>query len=156
MGIEGLWGLLFYGITLPIITFIPCNFGSSACVVSQSSFPYLERPEQYFIEAGQNGSLIAFIIIGIFSIALFNLCGVSVTKYINALARSLADVTRTVLIWLIGIIVTVTAGRYYPNYDWELTSAGAIIVQFVGFIVLVFGNLIYNKIIKIKIFMDED
>lgn len=108
------------------------------------------------MEAGHNGSLIAFIIIGIFSIALFNLCGVSVTKYINALARSLADVTRTVLIWLIGIIVTVTAGAYYPNYNWELTSAGAIIVQFVGFVVLVFGNLIYNKIIKIKIFMGDD
>ena len=60
------------------------------------------------------------------------------------------------LIWLIGIIVTVTAGKYYPNYNWELTSAGAIIVQFIGFVVLVFGNLIYNKIIKIKFFVGDD
>lgn len=73
------------------------------------------------------------------------------TKYINALARSLADVTRTVLIWLVGILVTVTAGKYYPNYKWELVSVGAILLQLLGFLILVFGNLIYNKIIKIPI-----
>ena len=123
---------------------------------SQKSFPFLERPEQYFIEAGHNWSLIVFIIIGIFSIALFNLCGVSVTKYINALARSLADVTRTVVIWLVGIIVTLTAGSNYPNYRWELTGAAPIIMQFFGFAVLVFGNLIYNRIIKIKVFTGPD
>jgi hypothetical protein len=44
VGIEGLWGLLFYAITLPAITFIPCNFGMSACVMSQTSFAFLERP----------------------------------------------------------------------------------------------------------------
>ena len=71
------------------------------------------------------------------------------TKYINALARSLADVTRTAVIWIIGIIVTVTAGVNYPNYVWELVSPGAIILQFIGFVILVFGNLIYNKILKI-------
>jgi hypothetical protein len=44
--------------------------------------------------------------------------GVTVTKYINALARSLGDVTRTILVWIIGIIITVTLGANRPNYRW--------------------------------------
>lgn len=80
--------------------------------------PFLERPERYFAEIGSNGGLLFFVILGVFSIATFNICGVTVTKYINALARSIGDVTRTVLVWIIGIIVTVTAGTNHPNLKW--------------------------------------
>lgn len=52
----------------------------------------------------------------------------TVTKYINALARSIGDVTRTVLVWMIGIIITVTAGSTRPNFKWELVEVGAILV----------------------------
>ena len=55
---------------------------------------------------------------GIVSIASFNIIGVSITKYINALARSVADVVRTIIVWIVGIIVTVSAGANYPNYSW--------------------------------------
>lgn len=72
----------------------------------------------YFSEIGSNGSLLFFVILGIFSIALFNISGVTVTKYINALTRSICDVTRTVLIWAVGIIVTITAGVTRPNFQW--------------------------------------
>ncbi len=55
---------------------------------------------------------------GVFSIATFNITGVTVTKYINALARSIGDVTRTILVWGIGLIITATAGATHPNYQW--------------------------------------
>lgn len=42
---------------------------------------------------------------------IFNVSGVTVTKYISALTRSICDVTRTLLIWIVGLIVTVTAGK---------------------------------------------
>jgi hypothetical protein len=87
--------------------------------------------------------------LGIFSIATFNICGVTVTKYINALARSIGDVTRTVLVWAIGIIITLSAGSTRPNFKWELLNVGAILLELVGFLILVGGNLIYNKIIKL-------
>jgi len=87
--------------------------------------------------------------LGIFSIATFNITGVTVTKYINALARSIGDVTRTILVWGIGIIITVTAGATYPNYKWELLNGGAIALELLGFVILVSGNLVYNQIIKI-------
>lgn len=53
------------------------------------------------------------------SIALFNFFGVSVTKNVSALARSLLDVTRTIFVWGIGLRI--------PNNDpsggyWEKFS----------------------------------
>ena len=42
---------------------------------------------------------------------VFNITGLSITRYINALARAVCDVSRTVIIWIVGIIVTVTAGE---------------------------------------------
>jgi hypothetical protein len=89
-------------------------------------------------------------VLGVFSIATFNVTGVTVTKYINSLARSICDVTRTVIVWIVGILVTVTAGVNKPNYKWELISGGAIGLQLVGFAVLILGNLIYNRIVKIS------
>lgn len=73
----------------------------------------------------------------------------TVTKYINSLARSICDVTRTAIVWIVGILVTVTAGVDKPNYKWELINGGAIGLQLLGFAILIVGNLIYNRIIKL-------
>ena len=149
VGYEGLFGLCAYFVILPIISYIPCSFGESACVFDLHSLPFLESPLAYFREAGSSGSLLFFCILGVFSIATFNVTGVTVTKYINALARSIADVTRTILVWGIGIIITLTAGANYPNFEWEIVKVGAVFIELLGFVILVAGNLIYNKIIKI-------
>lgn len=54
----------------------------------------------------------------IFGVGSFNPLGVSITKHINALARAISDVCQTVLSWSIGIIVTLTLGKTYPNLIW--------------------------------------
>jgi hypothetical protein len=105
---------------------------------------------------GENGLLLFFVILGVFSIATFNVTGVTVTKYINALARSICDVTRTVIVWIVGIIITVSAGANRPNYKWELIDGAAITIQLLGFFVLIAGNLIYNKILKIPFLMPKE
>lgn len=64
------------------------------------------------------------IILGVLTIACFNVCGVSVTKYVSCLARyyflyilivfkyyiykirSVVDVSRTVIVWGVGLGVT--------------------------------------------------
>lgn len=51
-----------------------------------------------------------YIVLGVFTIAVFNICGVSVTKHISSLARSIVDVTRTVVVWVVSIVVTETYG----------------------------------------------
>lgn len=78
----------------------------------------MENASSYFNSVGNDGFLLAFVILGVFSILTFNTSGVTVTKYINALARSICDVSRTVLIWIIGIVITVTVGTSQDVYKW--------------------------------------
>jgi hypothetical protein len=150
VGYEGMFGLAAQLVLILILSFVPCSFGVDACVISSSGMPFIERPGQYFSEMGMNGALAFFVILGVFSIATFNVTGVTVTKYINALARSICDVTRTVLVWIIGIIITVSAGSNMPNYRWELIDGLAITFQLFGFLILIFGNLVYNRIVTFK------
>ena len=156
VGYEGCFGLGIQLILLIIMSFVPCSFGADACVMNSAGMSFVENPGMYFSQAGANGFLLLFCILGVYSIATFNVTGVTVTKYINALARSICDVTRTVIVWIVGILVTVTAGVDKPNYKWELINGGAIVVQLLGFGVLISGNLIYNKILKVPCLMPPE
>ena len=85
-------------------------------------------PSVFLVEVGKSPTIIGSLIITVFAILVFNISGVSVTKYINALARSLGDVARTLFVWIFGIIVTLLFAEKYPNYDWELTNLLGILL----------------------------
>ena len=42
---------------------------------------------------------------------IYNVAGVTITKYINSLARAIADVTKTIIVWVFSILVTVQYGK---------------------------------------------
>ena len=69
-----------------------------------------------------------------FSIASFNAFGVSVTKNASSAQRSTIDTSRTVLIWVVQLILGA------EHFDW---------LQLVGFILLVLGTLVYNEILVV-------
>lgn len=50
-------------------------------------------------------------LLGVFSVAIFNIVGVTVTKYTNALSRSICSVSRVIFVWIADVIVTVTYGQ---------------------------------------------
>lgn len=89
-----------------------------------------------------NYKLAIAIVIGIFSITTYNIFCINVVKYFSATARTMVDTIRTVIIWFIGYMLTITT-----NTVWEKTDYRAILLQFVGFITLVIGNLIYKGIL---------
>ncbi len=82
--------------------------------------------------------------LGIISIGLFNITGLSVTKYINALARSVLNMTKTVLIWGVGIALTLTLGKTNDAFKWENVEPRAVGLQAFGFILLILATLVYN------------
>jgi hypothetical protein len=57
------------------------------------------------------------MICGIITIAIFNLNGVRITKLFDALTRSLLNVTKTSVVWIIGLIITIAADG---NTDYKL------------------------------------
>jgi hypothetical protein len=68
----------------------------------------------------------------VLSIALFNYCGVSVTKKLSAVARLSIDACRTAVVWAI----SVSAG-------WE----DFVGMQLFGFLILVCGSTLYNEVL---------
>ena len=51
------------------------------------------------------------------TISAYNLNGVRITKLIDALTRSLLNITKTGIIWVVGIVITVIVG---DNPDYQL------------------------------------
>ena len=69
-------------------TFVPCYFGVDACVYTDNGV-FLDRPDVYFQQLGDNHVLMICCIIYVFSVMIFNITGLSITRYINALARAM-------------------------------------------------------------------
>jgi hypothetical protein len=53
-----------------------------------------------------------------FITACFAYTGLRITKYINSVSRIITNISKIMLIWTIGIILTVTIGKYNPFYRW--------------------------------------
>lgn len=63
----------------------------------------MERTDEYFCQIRSNADLLLSVLGAMFTIAIFNASGVAVTKYMSSLMRSILDVTRTLLVWTVGL-----------------------------------------------------
>mmetsp|Transcript_124971 Transcript_124971/g.389038 ORF Transcript_124971/g.389038 Transcript_124971/m.389038 type:complete len:304 (+) Transcript_124971:223-1134(+) len=79
--------------------------------------------------------LMAAVLGSIVSIAVFNFSGVTVTQRASAVARSTIDVSRTILIWAVELLLR-----------WNSFN----VLQLIGFAVLAVGTMIYNRLIVVK------
>ena len=52
------------------------------------------------------------------SIAISVGIALTVSKIINPISRSLADVSRTIVVWIVGLILTVTLGKKDSEYKF--------------------------------------
>ncbi len=53
--------------------------------------------------------MIVLVILGILTIAVYNLNGLRITKFFDALTRALLNVTKTSIVWAFGITITLLA-----------------------------------------------
>jgi drug/metabolite transporter (DMT)-like permease len=133
VGLEGFWGLvLMCLILLPAMYFIP--------------FPLFHDDSVDAIEKTKNDNLLlAMMLLYIVSIAFYNFCGISVTKQLTAVHRTLVDASRTILVWVVDIIIFYFSSNKEYGESWTKHSY----VQLIGFFILIVGTLIYNAVIKI-------
>mmetsp|Transcript_32670 Transcript_32670/g.31886 ORF Transcript_32670/g.31886 Transcript_32670/m.31886 type:complete len:330 (+) Transcript_32670:384-1373(+) len=133
VGLEGMWGVIYWIVLLPCFQLITCG--------SEALCPYgkLSYTTMAFEQFGNNSVLI-WLSVGIcLSIAGFNGCGVSVTKFASAAQRSTIDTCRTVVVWVVFMAMP-KGSAYKEHFYW---------IQFIGFIILVCGTLVYNEIFEI-------
>ncbi|KAL4479576.1 hypothetical protein ABPG72_018562 [Tetrahymena utriculariae] len=151
LGTEALFGCIIYStILLPIFCNIQCNFPNGVGCVKVGDDFYFENIIQYIDGILQNGWLLTFVILGVFSKFIFNLSGVFTTKYFGSLTRSVAGALGTLVTWIIGLLVTATGAR-----NWESLDYKTCLMMSAGYVFLFAGNLIYNGIIKIPYLQRE-
>lgn len=140
---EGTWGVIAFLILLPIFEFIPCGASfESICSINGKGQLYLESTIFGFEQMFDKIPIFFFTILQTFSICGFNFFGIMLVKMSSSSTRAVMDSTRTVLVWIFFMIVPMMNGKTLEKFVW---------LQLVGFIVLLFGQTIYNAIIKIPI-----
>ncbi|CAE8589322.1 unnamed protein product [Polarella glacialis] len=118
VGMEGAFGIMF-GIVL--LTFLNATG--------------IESSSEALYQMGHSTPLAMAVVGSIFSIALFNYAGVTVTQKASAVSRSTIDVSRTILIWAVELA-----------FGWNRFN----VLELAGFIILAFGTLIYNRLIVLS------
>jgi hypothetical protein len=131
VGIEGLCGSIYYIVLLAIMYAIPCNY-ENFCVNG-----HVEDFIQAFDQIFTNGLLCLAWFLFMITLAICTWTGISTTKHASSLARSTIDTCRTVLVWVMSIIIG------WEQFIW---------VQLVGFIILIIGTAIYNEVLIIPVF----
>ncbi|KAJ3258289.1 hypothetical protein HK103_003770 [Boothiomyces macroporosus] len=123
VGLEGFFGLFLTVAAVPILHFTlgvngePGNVFDMYEMYRQIMFPQV-------LWAG----------FGImFSISIFNWCGLAVTQNISATSRSTIDTSRTMFIWMASLAL-----------GWESFKS----LQVVGFIVLIYGTFLFNDVVS--------
>lgn len=132
-------------IILPATYFVP---NSNSSIVQK----FRDDSVDALYQIHQNHVLLIFVLLYVVSIACFNYFGISITRELTAVHRTLIDSTRTICIWLVDIVI-----YYAINKDFgEPWNTPGSYLQLYGFSLLVLGTLIYNKTIEIPCFVCLD
>jgi drug/metabolite transporter (DMT)-like permease len=125
VGYEGASGILYYLILLPIFQFI--NVPKKVSI-----YGVLENSVEALSQCAANKYILLMVITYPMIIAVLNVSGQGITKYLSALHRTIIAQCRTVLVWVVALII-----------GWEKFY----VLQLVGFAFVIFGSLLYNEII---------
>lgn len=127
VGWEGIFGFSVLSVLL-----VPMYFIHVGKDIFQNPDGQIEDALDGFVQIGNNWQVALGLSGTILSIAFFNFAGISVTKQMNATTRTVLDSVRTLVIWVISLIL-----------KWEVFSW----IQLGGFIVLIIGMCVYNDIL---------
>jgi len=131
VGLEGLFGLCGTSFFLLIFYYVPGSSGGN----------HLESTPDAFVQMS-NSWVVSIALVGtVVSISFFNFFGLSVTKTISATTRMVLDSIRTFVIWAISLAIGWQDFQYF---------------QVIGFVLLLLGTFIYNKIIPLPCLKQED
>jgi len=129
VGFEGLWGILLGAGAVAIAHFIPCHSGSEYC--NNGTLENVGGAVKMIFE---DTHLLLLIIFALVNSSFFNFFGISITKHVSPLTRTTISVLVTCLVWIYSMIWL--GHKFY-------------ILQLIGFVFIVLGNLIYQEIVEI-------
>jgi len=136
VGMEGFYGIVFMvAIVLPVLYFIPGD---------QHHNSY-ENSIDALIMIGNNYKLAIFCLLYLASIAFYNFFGLSVTKSLTAVHRTLLDACRTLVVWITSLFIYYVVDKSFGE-AWNINYG---MFQVDGFMLLLIGTAMYNQLFKI-------
>ncbi|KAH0569794.1 Transmembrane domain-containing protein [Spironucleus salmonicida] len=138
VGNEGGWGIIIYAILLPIFNTVTDPFSS------KNPKEVFDNLSHWVYQMGQSVPEIIIHIAYSFSAMGFNYSGMEVTNNVSAAARSTFDACRVILVWVVSLIV-----------GWETWENKKQFLQIAGFVLVTFGVLTYNNIVRVIPFLRE-
>ncbi|KAK3597431.1 hypothetical protein CHS0354_040171 [Potamilus streckersoni] len=137
VGMEG-----SYGVFLMVVAVLPAMYFIPGSDVNNS----YENSLDALYQIGNSPRLLAFSLLYLLSIAFYNYFGLAVTRSLTAVHRTLIDACRTILVWIVDLII-------YYSFDKDFgepfdNSYGLLQVD--GFLFLLIGTSLYNQLIHVE------
>lgn len=119
IGVEGVIGFVISAVIIAILSQISCPYGPRYCAFNSDGKAVFENPFTFF-EAFTAYPIITIagaihLIISTFA----KINGIAIIHYLDSITRRLSGAVRVLVVWIVGIIVTVTLGKHHSNYVWE-------------------------------------
>ncbi|KAH3767125.1 solute carrier family 35 member F6 [Pelomyxa schiedti] len=146
VGMEGFFGVLLMAFTvLPFFYVVP---GKQDC-----SLRYQDKENSIdaILQILHNWQLVLYVLLYLCSIAFYNFFGLSVTKSLTCVHRTLIDACRTIIVWTVDLFIWYVIDAPQYGEEWTIYSW----VQVAGFLLLIGGTILYNGIIHIPGFEYE-
>ena len=138
VGAESIVGAVTLTLCLAITSRIPCP-NKEMCTNS------IDDPSEGILALLASRELLFWAGCSALSIMVYNLSGLYLTKHVSSIFRIIMDSVRTIVIWAVCISVGL------EKFSWP-----CFYLQAPGFLFLIAGNLVNNRIIKLPCFEPKD
>lgn len=131
IGVEGAVGLSISLLVLFVLNFIPCE-NQDFCYGGK-----VENTLEVLDDLVNNWQIMVLVLGSVLAIAVLYWAGIYTTRYASALSRATMDSARIVVVWAFSLAFG------WESFHW---------VELIGFLIMVFGTLVYNEIFIIPLF----
>ena len=136
VGLEGMFGIIYCSLWIMILSFFECT-NKAMCNLGS----YVEDPIIALKLIFEDLGLLALCLLIIISVMFFNMSSMNLTKRVSCVYYTFWSASRTVFVWIVGLMMGIES--------WEWKSS---MVQLLGFVFLMLGNLTYNEIIEWEVY----
>jgi drug/metabolite transporter (DMT)-like permease len=138
VGFEGLWGLLYFAVLAPILSFTPRS-SLDVSTVWHESFG------DTFVQLS-NSSALCWLCFGYFcAILVYNVAANFVTQCLSAVVRSILEACRVMGVWVVCLLFFYIGNNSTIGEEWGNWSY----LQLFGFMVLMYGTFSYKALVKL-------
>lgn len=144
VGLEGMWGGL---VGIGVLAIVQSTGNTKSALVKAA---FYEDTIDSFIMIKNSRALLNMVIIYILCILFYNMFGMMVTQTFSAVYRTIMEAVRTLCIWIVNIIIYYFDPKHGEKIEW------ASLVELIGFAILLCGNFVFNKVLRIRGLWYED